>query len=165
MVTPPWRRRAVLSQVGVGEHLVDAELMEACQPALVKDLPAEGWLQWRGEGYPDGLGVERGIKTVELGVADAFGEEALHLHQGRGRRGRKWCKDPATVSRGSRGRGACCGCGCSVDREIGEQIDVMGFGVGEGVVLGDQHFLVLAVPAACPVFVGPAAAEGEIGLA
>jgi hypothetical protein len=52
-----------------------------------------------------------------------------------------------------------------VDREIGEQIDVMGFGVGERVVLGDQHFLVLAVPAACQVFVDPEAAEGEIGLA
>ena len=49
--------------------------------------------------------------------------------------------------------------------EIGEQGAGMGFVVGEGVVLGDQHFLVLAVPAAGPVFVSPTKAEGEIGLA
>jgi hypothetical protein len=49
--------------------------------------------------------------------------------------------------------------------EIGDQGAEMGFVVGEGVMLGDQHVVVLAVPAAGPVFVGPAEAEGEIGLA
>ncbi len=49
--------------------------------------------------------------------------------------------------------------------EIGEQVTEMGFGVGEGVVLGNQHSLVLAVPAAGLVFVGSAEAKGEIGLA
>ncbi len=48
--------------------------------------------------------------------------------------------------------------------EIGEQGAEMGFVVGEGVVLGDQHLLVLSIPAASPVFVGPAEAKGEIGL-
>ena len=49
--------------------------------------------------------------------------------------------------------------------EIGEQGAEMGFVVGEGIVLGNQHFLVLAIPAAGPVFIGPAEAEREIGLA
>ena len=49
--------------------------------------------------------------------------------------------------------------------KIGEQGEEMGFVIGEGVVLGDQRFLVLAVPAAGPVFVGPAKTEREIGLA
>ncbi len=49
--------------------------------------------------------------------------------------------------------------------EIGEQSKEMGLIVGEGVVLGYQNFLILTVPAAGPVFVGPAEAEGEIGLA
>lgn len=46
--------------------------------------------------------------------------------------------------------------------EIGEQGAEMGFVVGEGVVLGDQHFLVLAVPATGPIFICPAQAEREI---
>ncbi len=41
----------------------------------------------------------------------------------------------------------------------------MAFAIVESILVGDQHFLVLAVPAAGSVFVGPAEAEGEIGLA
>ena len=37
--------------------------------------------------------------------------------------------------------------------EIGEQGAEMSFIVGEGIVLGDQHLLVLAVPAAKPTLV------------
>ncbi len=67
--------------VGVGEHPVGAEWMGAGQAELVKELPAEGWLQWRGEGSPIGLEVEGGIEAVELGLTVAFGGEAFHLHQ------------------------------------------------------------------------------------
>ena len=67
--------------VGVGEHPVGKEWMGAGQAEFVEELPAEWWLQWRGEGSPVGLEVEGGVEAVELGVAIAFGGEAFHLHQ------------------------------------------------------------------------------------
>lgn len=66
--------------VRVGEHPVGAEWMGPDQAELVEEFPAEGWLQWRREGSPVGLEVERGVEAVELGVAVAFGGEAFHLH-------------------------------------------------------------------------------------
>ncbi len=55
--------------------------MGADQAELVADLPAEGWLQWRGEGSPAGLEAESGIEAVDLGVTYAFGGEAFHFQQ------------------------------------------------------------------------------------
>jgi hypothetical protein len=49
--------------------------------------------------------------------------------------------------------------------EIEQQALDVGEVVGWGVVLGDQHLLILAIPAAGPVFVGPAEAERKIRLA
>jgi hypothetical protein len=54
--------------------------MGSGQAKFVEQLPADVWLQWRGEGSPVGLEVERGIEAIELGVAVAFGVEAFHLH-------------------------------------------------------------------------------------
>lgn len=49
--------------------------------------------------------------------------------------------------------------------KIREQGEKMSFIVCEGVVLRNQHFLVLTIPATSPVFVGPAEAKGEIRVA
>lgn len=161
--------------VGVGEHIVGAEWMGAGQAELVEELPAEGGLQWRWDGSPVGLEVESGIEAIELGVAVAFGGEAFHLHQieaieagllgelapkGGGGAG---IREPGSAV--DEEEGFVVDADVARIMEIGEQGAEMGFVVGEGVVLGDQHFLVLTVPAASPVFVGPAEAEGEIGLA
>lgn len=64
----------------VGENSVGAEGMGSGQAEFVEQLPADVWLQWRGEGSPVGLEVERGIEAIELRVAVAFGVEAFHLH-------------------------------------------------------------------------------------
>lgn len=67
--------------VGVGVHPVDSERMGPGQAELVEEFPAEGWLQWRGEGSPVGLEIEGGIEAVDFGLAAAFGGEAFHLHE------------------------------------------------------------------------------------
>lgn len=64
-----------------GEHPAGAEWMGASQTELVEKLPAEGWMQLRGEGSPVGLEVESGIEAVERGLAGKIGVEAFHLHQ------------------------------------------------------------------------------------
>ncbi len=70
-----------ITSSGLGEHPVGAEWMGAGHAKFVEELPAEGGLQWRGEGSPLGLKVEGGTEAVELGVAGAIGGNAFHLQQ------------------------------------------------------------------------------------
>jgi len=142
---------------------------------FLKDSNPSRWYFALWSGSSVGLEVKGGIETVDLGVTVAFGGEVLHLHQieaneavllselapeGGGGAGIRQPRSAVDEKEG-----------LVVDAdvarvvEIGEQGAKMGFVVGEGVVLGDQHFLVLAVPTARPVFIRPTQTEGEIGLA
>ncbi len=157
---------------GIGEHTVVEEGMMLSQANLVEQFPSARWLPRRGQRTPIGLEVERGVVAIELGAPLALSGEALHLHQIEAFEATEL---GLLAPEGGSGKGIR-QCGGAVDQKQGFVPDTdvarvvekgqQGLDVGEvvclGVVLGDQHLLILAIPAACPVFIGPAEAEWKI---
>jgi len=151
---------------------VGAEWMGAVQAELVEQFPAARWLEWGGDRSPVGLEVECGVEAIVIGAPLALCGEALHLHQ---IEAFKAAELGLLAPEGGSGKGIR-QCGGAVDQKQGFVPDTdvarvvekgqQGLDVGEvvclGVVLGDQHLLILAIPAACPVFIGPAEAEWKI---
>jgi len=64
--------------LGVGEHAVGAERMEAGQAELASQFPTVWRSAWGGERSPESLEIGRGDEAIEFGLPEVYGFGSCH---------------------------------------------------------------------------------------